>query len=78
MKVKTTADKRVRFELVHRLSAAFAMLAFIVVLVAGIMAEARLTTIVFRAVGVIIAVSIITRVLIQILATYEEVNRGKT
>lgn len=72
------SKKRKQFELVHRLSAGIALLSFGVVLLAGILSEARVLTIVYRALGVIVLITIITRVVTQILATYEEIYSGKT
>ena len=69
--------KRVSYSHVHRLAAATSLLAFFVVIAAGVMAEARVYTIAYRAVVVILAIGVVSRIVIRILATYEEMNSGK-
>lgn len=62
---------------VHKLSAATSLLSFIVILVAGTMAQVPLNTTVFRAFIVILVIGLISRVLLKVLGSYEEINRGK-
>lgn len=69
--------KRVSYGHIHRLAAATSLLAFVVVIAAGLMAEARVYTIAYRAVVVILVIGVVSRILIRILATYEEMNSGK-
>ena len=70
--------KRVNFAHVHKLAAAVALVGFAVTLVAGIIAQVRVITIVYRAVVVMLVVGVLSRVLIHVLASYEEMNSGKT
>ncbi len=70
--------KRVHYTHVHKIAAATALLAFCVVIAAGVMAQARVFTIVYRSVAVILVIGVVSRILIRILATYEEMNSGKT
>lgn len=70
--------KRVNYTHVHKIAAATSLLAFCVVIAAGVMAEARVYTIVYRSVAVILVIGVVSRILIRILATYEEMNSGKT
>jgi hypothetical protein len=69
--------KTIKFGLFHRLAAAVALLGFVVTLISGIMADVPMITIVYRAVLVVIAVGVISRVVIQLVASYEEMNSGK-
>jgi len=69
--------KKVRYALFHRLAAGVALLGFLVTLVSDLMAQVPLMTIVYRAVLVVIAVGLISRVVIQLIASYEEMNSGK-
>ena len=76
-KPRKKSAAKLRYEYIHRLSAGVALLSFAVVLAGGLMSEARVLTIVYRAVGVIVLISVITKVVTQILATYEEIHSGK-
>ena len=77
-KATSASVKRVSFAHVHRLAAAVALIGFLVTLVAGIIAQVRVITIVYRAVVVMLVVGVLSRVLIHVLASYEEMNSGKT
>jgi|GEM_PF-3383476 len=68
---------KVKFTLIHKLAAGVSLLAFVVILAAGIRAQAGVTTIAFRACLAILAVGIISRIVTGILATSEEMNSGK-
>ncbi len=73
-------EKRVvRYSLVvvHKLAAGVALLAFCVVLGAGLMAEARIVTITYRAFVVMLVIGIVSRVVTRVLTSYEEINGGK-
>lgn len=76
-KVKARLVKRVNYTHLHKLAAATSLVAFFVVIAAGVMAEARVFTIAYRAVVVILVIGVVSRILIRILATYEEMNSGK-
>ncbi len=69
--------KRVSYSYLHKLAAATSLLAFCVVIAAGVMAEARVFTIAYRAALVIVVIGVVSRILIRILATYEEMNSGQ-
>ena len=75
--VRQKLVKKVNFAYIHRLSSAVALLGFFVTVAAGLMAETRVITTVWRSFLVILAVGIITKVVIRILASYEEINSGK-
>lgn len=69
--------KKVKYVLFHRLAAAVALLGFVVTLISGLMAQVPVMTIVYRSVLVVIAVGVISRVVIQLIASYEEMNSGQ-
>ncbi len=69
--------KKVSFAYVHKLAAAVSLVALIVITAAGIIGEARITTISYRACGAIFVIGIISRIVLKILCTYEEMNSGK-
>lgn len=66
-----------RFLVFKKLFAGVAMLAFIVVIVAGVRAEARFSTIAYRSTVVMLVIFIVNRIVIKILSGYEEMNSGK-
>ncbi|MCB0353329.1 MAG: hypothetical protein KDD64_07395 [Bdellovibrionales bacterium] len=66
-----------RYQLIHRLKAAVALLAFLVVVVAGMMAGLSVGTIMIRATIVLLCIFVISRVVIQIMVTHEEMNSGE-
>lgn len=76
-KVKGKFTKRVSYVHIQKLMAAVSLLSFFVIAVAGLMANVGVVTIAFRALFVMIVVGIIGRVIVQILATYEEMNSGQ-
>ncbi len=69
--------KKIRYAGIHKLAAAVSLIAFSVVIVAGMMAGAGIVSITFRAVAAVLVVGVVSRVLIRIWATYEEMNRGQ-
>ncbi len=69
--------KATSYAFIHKLSAGAALLAFVVIVLAGVMAQSSITMMVLRAVVVIAVVSLVKRVIIRILASYEEMNSGK-
>lgn len=73
---KKKQTTRVRYTAVHKFSAGLSLLAFLVVIIAGVMAEARVITITYRAAAVIIIIGLATRILIKTWASYEETKRG--
>ena len=69
--------KRVSFEYLQKLAAAVCIVALVVMLAAGILAGVPVVTVAYRACLVMIAVKIICRILVSVLATYEEIDSGK-
>jgi hypothetical protein len=69
--------KRVSFVFMQKLAAAVSLLALVVTTLAGIMGGARIITITYRAALVIVVVGTLTRIIIKILESYEEMNSGK-
>lgn len=69
--------RRVRYTHLHKITAGMSLLAFVVMLVAGMMAEVPLITTVFRACLAIVLLGVVSRVLIRVLATYEEINSSQ-
>ena len=69
--------KKVSSAYVHKLAAAVSLLAFFVIIAAGIKAQSSVNTMVLRSSIVIIAVGLVARIIVRILASYEEINSGK-
>lgn len=74
---KKPRTRKVNYAYVHKLSAGVSLLALVVILFAGIMGEARTITIAYRAAGAIILIGLISRVVVRILTSYEEMQSGK-
>ncbi|MBX7139231.1 MAG: hypothetical protein K1X83_14750 [Oligoflexia bacterium] len=70
--------KRVSYVHLQKLFAAVSLLALFVVAATGVMANVGVVTIAMRALLVIIVIGVIGRLVVQILATYEEMNSGQT
>ena len=68
---------RISYVGVHKLAAGVALICFSVILAAGIQAGVSIITITYRALLAILAVGLISRVVVSILATYEEIHSGK-
>lgn len=80
MAVKKKDKKRVakiKYTFIHKLAAGISLLAFIVIVAAGVRAQAGVVSITLRAFLVILAIGLISRIVIGILATSEEMNSGK-
>lgn len=75
---ETKKVRRVSFAYIQKLMAGVSLLAFLVVAVAGVRANVGVVTIALRAFIVILVVGIVSRLVVQILATYEEMSSGKT
>lgn len=69
--------KKHKFTLAHKYSAGLSLVCFVVVCIAGVMAEARATTIAWRGMLVMLAISLVTRILVRAWASFEEMNRGE-
>lgn len=70
--------KVVDFTYLHRLFACVALVGFLVVCIAGLMADVHVITIMLRATAVMYAVKLISWLVIRVLASYEEMNSGQT
>lgn len=75
--VNNKLKRKVSFAYVHKLTAAVSLLALVVIIAAGIMGEAKTITIAYRACAAIIVIGVISRMVLKILCTYEEMNSGK-
>lgn len=69
--------KTVKFPHVHKMLAGISLLIFTVTMVAGMRAEARFITITVRALIAMIVVALIGRVVVRLIASYEEIHGGK-
>lgn len=70
--------RRVSYVPVQKLMAGVALLCFIVTAISGVMAEVGVVTVAFRASVVILVIGMIGRLVVRILATYEEMSSGKS
>ena len=80
MTAKPAQKKRVRkvsYKAIHKLANGVVLLAFMVILVAGLMAGVSMFLITFRAFVVWLVVVAVTRMVVSILAAYEEMSSGK-
>lgn len=68
--------KKTSYAYIHKLSAGVALLCFAVILVAGLQARVSVFTIAYRSLVSIIVVSVVSRIVVSILATSEEMNSG--
>jgi hypothetical protein len=76
------ADKKltqkIRYPGVHKLLAGISLVTFIVIVIAGVAAEARFFTITIRAAIALLIISLVGRVVMQVISSYEEMNGGQT
>ena len=75
---KKKGVKRISYVHIQKLIAAVSLLGFLVVAVGGLRANIGVVAIAFRAFMVILVVGIVGRVVVQVLATYEEMNSGQS
>ena len=70
------------FTYVHKLGAAVALLAFVVIAIQGFRIQApinqKILSITWSAFLVMVGVKVVVRVVVQIFKSYEEMNRGQT
>ena len=80
-KQSSTRIKLDSFAYVHKFSAGVSVLAFFVIMMAGWRVDAALSSkidlILFRVFVVLVVINLITRVVVRILKTYEEMNSGE-
>lgn len=72
-----TVKKRISYLYIQKLAAGTSLLAFFVILLSGLLAEVPLPTLLFRACIVILVIGVISRILIRVLASYEEINSSQ-
>lgn len=71
-------DRKVsKYAYLHKAVAGLSLVAFTSVLIAGLQAQARLTTIAWRAMIVMLIIKLAARIVIRVFETYEEMHRGK-
>lgn len=61
----------------HKMAAGISMLAFMVVLIAGLRAEVSIETVLYRAAVVLFVILIVKRLLMRAWVSFEEIHRGK-
>lgn len=66
-----------KFAYLHKAVAGLSLVAFASVLIGGLQAQARLTTIAWRAMLVMLVIKLAARIVIRVFETYEEMQRGK-
>ncbi|MCO6430358.1 MAG: hypothetical protein J5J00_05805 [Deltaproteobacteria bacterium] len=76
-KKKKESTKVGRYVVIKKLLAGVAMMAFVVVVISGLKSEVSLNTIAYRAAAAMFAVYVVNRIVIKVLASYEEMNSGK-
>lgn len=76
-KQEKSKQQTLDLDFIRKLAAAVSLLVFVVVVVGGLMAEARIFTITLRAFVAMVLASLITRIIISVIVTYEEMNSGK-
>ena len=62
---------------IKKVFAAVSMLAFLVIIIAGLKANVRFITIAYRATAVMFVIFVISRVILKVISGYEEMNRDK-
>ena len=67
-----------QYPLIHRLLAGISLLTFVVIIIAGVAAQARFFTITVRAAVAVLVIGLISRVVLRVIASYEEMNSGET
>lgn len=74
MATKVIKKKIPSFLILHKLFAGVALLTFVVIIVAGLRTGLQLSTIAVRSTLAMIVIGVISRVVIRILVTFEEMN----
>lgn len=69
--------RKVDFTGVHKLKAGVCLITFFVVLASGLKAQVSIMTILMRATLAVMFIVLVSRIVIQMLATYEEIHGGK-
>ena len=69
--------RRVSFVALQKLAAAVCLLTLVVMLTSGILAGVPVVIITARACVALVVVKVVTRILVSILSSYEEIDRGE-
>lgn len=70
--------RKVSYASLHKLSAGVSLLAFFVIVGAGISAGASVISMTMRAFIVIVTIGLVTKIVTKVLANYEEIQSGQT
>lgn len=77
MAEKVNKRKLPNYLLLHKLFAGVALLTFLIIIVAGLRTGLQTSTIVYRSAIAMIIIGIISRIILQMLVTFEEMNSGE-
>lgn len=69
--------KKVSFTYLKKLTAGVSLLCLMVIVLAGVIGQARVITITYRAAIAILVIGVVSRVVIKILLSYEDMHGGK-
>ncbi len=72
--VKPVTRKISSYAMVHKLMASVGILMFMVIMINGLKNNISMSSIVFKSTIVLVILSMISRVVIKVLKTYEEMN----
>ncbi len=70
-------SRQAKYAALHKLKAAVILLSITVVAISGIMANISLSAILWRSTLVVLCVMVITRIVVQLMITNEEMNSGE-
>ncbi len=76
-KTLTIKKKLPSYAVLHKMMAGVALLAFCVVVVSGLRAGVYAYIIAYRAALAMVVIGIVSRIVIRVLITYEEIQSGK-
>lgn len=65
-----------KYTTIHKYTSGLSLLAFLVIIISGMRADARMITIAYRACAAMICIALLSRVLIKAWASFEEIERG--
>ena len=69
--------KTIKFPMVHKFLCSLSLICFVVVIIGGLSAQARFLTITFKAMVVMVCIALISRIVMRVISTYEEMNSGE-
>jgi hypothetical protein len=70
-------EPKLNFPFVRKLIAGVALLALVAIMLGGLLAGARMITVVYRAFFIMILAKVVGFIVLKVLVNYEEINRGK-